>query len=48
MIAVNVAKAERARFSHALMAEVKKIIRKVTPGPNSGEGGIGFSEDDVS
>jgi hypothetical protein len=27
VIAVNVAKAERARFSHGLTAEVKKIIR---------------------
>ena len=30
MVAVNVAKAERANFSHALEAKVKKIIRKVT------------------
>ena len=29
MIALNVAKAERARFSHALIAEVKKIIRNL-------------------
>jgi len=29
VVAVNVAKAERARFSHALTAEVKKIIRNL-------------------
>ena len=41
MVAVNVAKAERANFCHTLEAKVKKIIRKVTAGPNSREDGIG-------
>jgi hypothetical protein len=30
LVAVSKAKAERANFSHALEAKVKKIIRKVT------------------
>ncbi len=38
---MNFPKAARANFSHALGAKVKKIIRKVTAGPNSREDGIG-------
>jgi hypothetical protein len=38
-VAVNVAKAERANFSHALGAKVKKIIRKNLSVRQLAEGG---------
>jgi len=47
VVAVDVAKAVRARFSHALTAEVKKIIQNLR-GARISRTWIGFSEDDVN
>jgi hypothetical protein len=47
LIAVNLAKPERANFSHALEAKVKKIMENLACAP-IGRRWIGFPEDDVN